>query len=101
MKGKIYLIKKAPQTFLRGFFAVRTGLEPATSAVTGRHSNQLNYRTRFKSRGKDKIKFSGLGALSKKTIVVFDFRLKKRPLHFKYPDVFHFFPIFDRYLTGI
>ena len=30
-----------------GFFcaAVRTGLEPATSAVTGRHSNQLNYRT--------------------------------------------------------
>ena len=28
-------------------FAVRTGLEPATSAVTGRHSNQLNYRTRF------------------------------------------------------
>ncbi len=28
-------------------FAVRTGLEPATSAVTGRHSNQLNYRTNF------------------------------------------------------
>ena len=25
--------------------AVRTGLEPATSCVTGRHSNQLNYRT--------------------------------------------------------
>ncbi len=24
--------------------ADRTGLEPATSAVTGRHSNQLNYR---------------------------------------------------------
>ena len=24
--------------------AGRTGLEPATSAVTGRHSNQLNYR---------------------------------------------------------
>ena len=30
---------------LIGCFAVRTGLEPATSAVTGRHSNQLNYRT--------------------------------------------------------
>ena len=30
------------------FLAVRTGLEPATSAVTGRHSNQLNYRTRLK-----------------------------------------------------
>ena len=27
-----------------GLFAIRTGLEPATSAVTGRHSNQLNYR---------------------------------------------------------
>ena len=26
-------------------FADRTGLEPATSAVTGRHSNQLNYRS--------------------------------------------------------
>ncbi|PSL42689.1 hypothetical protein CLV51_11175 [Chitinophaga niastensis] len=24
-------------------FADQTGLEPATSAVTGRHSNQLNY----------------------------------------------------------
>lgn len=27
--------------------AVRTGLEPATLAVTGRYSNQLNYRTKF------------------------------------------------------
>ena len=27
--------------------AVRTGLEPATSCVTGRHSNQLNYRTNY------------------------------------------------------
>ena len=26
-------------------FAVWTGLEPATSCVTGRHSNQLNYQT--------------------------------------------------------
>ena len=25
--------------------ADRTGLEPATSGVTGRHSNQLNYRS--------------------------------------------------------
>ena len=30
--------------------AQRTGLEPATSAVTGRHSNQLNYRCNLKSR---------------------------------------------------
>jgi hypothetical protein len=27
------------------FQADRTGLEPATSCVTGRHSNQLNYRS--------------------------------------------------------
>ena len=27
--------------------AVRTGLEPATPCVTGRYSNQLNYRTNF------------------------------------------------------
>jgi hypothetical protein len=31
----------------RLFLAIRTGLEPATSAVTGRHSNQLNYRINF------------------------------------------------------
>jgi hypothetical protein len=27
--------------------AVTTGLEPATSGVTGQHSNQLNYATVF------------------------------------------------------
>jgi hypothetical protein len=27
--------------------AERTGLEPATPGVTGRYSNQLNYRSRF------------------------------------------------------
>ncbi len=27
------------------FLADWTGLEPATSAVTGRHSNQLNYQS--------------------------------------------------------
>ena len=37
---------------LKGFnvkkcnLADRTGLEPATSAVTGQHSNQLNYRSK-------------------------------------------------------
>ncbi len=34
--------KKSP---ICGAFADRTGLEPATSCVTGRHSNQLNYRS--------------------------------------------------------
>ena len=38
---------KKPQISLR-LSAVRTGLEPATSAVTGRHSNQLNYRSNLR-----------------------------------------------------
>ena len=33
--------------FLRNSLAGRTGLEPATSAVTGQCSNQLNYRPKF------------------------------------------------------
>ena len=35
---------------LQGFLlhmAERTGLEPATSGVTGQHSNQLNYRSQI------------------------------------------------------
>ena len=35
---------------IKGFnftVAVRTGLEPATPGVTGRYSNQLNYRTKL------------------------------------------------------
>ncbi len=39
-------IKTKKQLISELLFAVRTGLEPATSAVTGRHSNQLNYRTK-------------------------------------------------------
>lgn len=38
---------KKPLTFVKGFQAVRMGLEPTTSGVTGPHSNQLNYRTVF------------------------------------------------------
>ena len=33
------------QRFALGFFAVWTGLEPATPCVTGMYSNQLNYQT--------------------------------------------------------
>ena len=37
---------KKPLTKCEGFLsAVRMGLEPTTSGVTGPHSNQLNYRT--------------------------------------------------------
>ena len=41
--------QKVPQAFqLAGLFLIlaeRTGLEPATPGVTGRYSNQLNYRS--------------------------------------------------------
>jgi hypothetical protein len=36
---------------------VRTGLEPATHGVTGRYSNQLNYRTSCNSSCKIKLIF--------------------------------------------
>ncbi len=41
--------KKGPVLSNRAFIVVadRTGLEPATSGVTGRHSNQLNYRSAY------------------------------------------------------
>ncbi len=39
--SKLNLKTKKPHK--EAFLAVRTGLEPATSCVTGRHSNQLNY----------------------------------------------------------
>ena len=36
---------KKSSRLCEAFVADRTGLEPATSAVTGRHSNRLNYRS--------------------------------------------------------
>ncbi len=40
--------KRVPSdTLLRYLLAERTGLEPATPGVTGRYSNQLNYRSNF------------------------------------------------------
>ena len=43
------------------FFAVWTGLEPATPCVTGRYSNQLNYHTVLADlRCKDSISFPSL-----------------------------------------
>ncbi len=54
-------IKKSPGVSL-GFLrlAERTGLEPATPGVTGRYSNQLNYRS--KTDKKTRLTFSGLYA---------------------------------------
>ena len=45
VEQKIKACKMLSYRLLANLLAVRTGLEPATSAVTGRHSNQLNYRT--------------------------------------------------------
>ena len=39
------MIKRSLGDDSKASFAVRTGLEPATPGVTGRYSNQLNYRT--------------------------------------------------------
>ena len=41
--------KSLPKEALRYFLAERTGLEPATPGVTGRYSNQLNYRSNRKT----------------------------------------------------
>ena len=56
--GSAEKVQKQKPRFWRGFAAIlpplgnnidllaeRTGLEPATSCVTGRHSNQLNYHS--------------------------------------------------------
>src|SRR5690606_41015073 len=45
--GQRKSLRFAPEALIQ--LAERTGLEPATSGVTGQHSNQLNYRSTFKS----------------------------------------------------
>jgi hypothetical protein len=40
--------------------ADRTGLEPATSGVTGRHSNQLNYRSEEQTTERRMLEAAGL-----------------------------------------
>ena len=39
--------KPLEQGALQKYLAERTGLEPATLGVTGRYSNQLNYRSKY------------------------------------------------------
>ncbi len=44
------ILKKKKPLLGKGFKSIAadwTGLEPATSAVTGRHSNQLNYQSKI------------------------------------------------------
>ena len=42
-----WFLKQKPSAVWRKAFAVRTRLELATPCVTGRYSNQLNYRTKI------------------------------------------------------
>jgi hypothetical protein len=81
-------------------FADRTGLEPATSAVTGRHSNQLNYRSIPFWDGKYRIfsflpKFHGKksGVLTSKILIKMKFKSLFRPgeklVHIVIADVFN------------
>src|ERR1700704_5439572 len=44
---KFARIQESRAGFLGHNLAERTGLEPATPGVTGRYSNQLNYRSTF------------------------------------------------------
>ncbi len=44
-RGDKLLIFMRVNNKVYSIMADRTGLEPATSGVTGRHSNQLNYRS--------------------------------------------------------
>ncbi len=54
------------------FSADRTGLEPATSAVTGQHSNQLNYRSWYLG-----LRFSRSGRFTGAPAPFFDRRRAK------------------------
>ena len=52
-------------------FAVRTGLEPATPGVTGRYSNQLNYRTNVQTFHQISLKWAANIGFFLKTTILF------------------------------
>ena len=49
-KGELQIKQRLAWKIIRIQVAERTGLEPATPGVTGRYSNQLNYRSEFQNR---------------------------------------------------
>ncbi len=55
------------------YLADRTGLEPATSAVTGRHSNQLNYRSLFVPVGDANIRGNNFYSTKLSSTLIFTF----------------------------
>ena len=77
-------------------FAVRTGLEPATPGVTGRYSNQLNYRTNcsdlcvFLERGCKGTQKIGTSKFFAHFFVIFLSFDLNFPLSVLYWDLFHF-----------
>ena len=69
--------EKTP-ALLQGFFvtlAERTGLEPATSGVTGQHSNQLNYR----SEPRDSTRIRALGKGVRNLFFIVSASMRARP----------------------
>ncbi len=74
-------------------FAERTGLEPATSAVTGRYSNQLNYHSVVISlAGSQKYKFFLFGKFllaifAENSCITLDFKQFPLVKITFYPDV--------------
>lgn len=78
-------------------FADRTGLEPATSAVTGRHSNQLNYRSLIQT-GLSADLYPPLGSANVATIFSNNQIFLKKTANNPDFDIFKVFPILQRCL---
>ena len=75
----------------RNVFAVWTGLEPATSCVTGRHSNQLNYHTVYCATCPVKPQFPNLSSYPRFRCANVIIKNKPAKKTQKYPDIIPFF----------